>query len=145
MQVDIRLDMGAEMPSYQTPGSAGVDLVANMEDAEEILPGSRIVVPTGVYLDMKNKSLMAFLTSRSGLYRKHGIRVGQGVGTIDSDYQGEVCVMLYNDSVLDYTVKPGERIAQLVFVPIVQVSFNEVLSFNQVTERGIGGFGSTGT
>jgi dUTP pyrophosphatase len=129
-----------EVPTYVTPGSAGCDLVANEEIV--ISPGKWTAVGTGLYLEIP-KGYVAQVCPRSGLAFKHGISVLNAPGIIDSDYRGEVKVILVNHDSLRYTVKKGDRIAQLVFLPVVQVRLKRVENFSE-TERGTGGFGSTG-
>lgn len=131
-------------PTYATDGSAALDLRACIENSMTIQPGSRAVVKTGLAINMMDPSLVAIVASRSGLSLKHGIRVAQGIGVIDADYHGEIAVILANDGVDAYVVQPGERIAQLMFQPVVQVKLRYVESFSTETERGEGGFGSTG-
>jgi dUTP pyrophosphatase len=109
-----------------------------------IPPGGRLLVETGIALNMMDPGLVAIVASRSGLSLKHGVRVAQGIGVIDSDYHGEICVILANDSDEPYHVEPGDRIAQLMFQPVVQVMLHFTDEFSIQTERGAGGFGSTG-
>jgi dUTP pyrophosphatase len=101
-------------------------------------------VPTGLALDMRDPGLVAVVASRSGLSLKHGIRVAQGIGVIDADYHGEIRVLLTNDGTAPYDIQPGERIAQLLFQPVIQVGLHLVQQFDTLTQRGEGGFGSTG-
>ncbi len=132
------------LPGYATDGSAAMDLRACIAQPVRIGPGERLLVKTGLAINMMDPGLVAIVASRSGLSLKHGIRVAQGIGVIDADYHGEIGVILANDSVEAYTVQPGERIAQLMFQPVVQVSLSVVEKFSTETQRGIGGFGSTG-
>ncbi|MGB6009223.1 dUTP diphosphatase [Castellaniella sp.] len=132
------------LPDYATSGSAAMDLRACVAAALPLAPGERILVPTGLALNMMDPGLVAIVASRSGLSLKHGIRVAQGIGVIDADYHGEIKVLLTNDSEQAYMIQPGERIAQLMFQPVVQVSLHLVDAFSTETERGAGGFGSTG-
>lgn len=132
------------IPAYKTEGSAGLDLVACIEAPMIIEPGKNKLIGTGLAINIQDPGLVAVVASRSGLCLNHQIRVGQGLGIIDSDYHGEIGVILHNDGSDDYTVQPGERIAQLLFMPVVQVAFKLVPDFTTVTERGGGGFGSTG-
>jgi dUTP pyrophosphatase len=132
-------------PSYATVGSAGLDLYACIPKPITLKPNRVITVGSGISININNPLLVGILASRSGLYKKHGIRIGQGIGVIDSDYQGEIGVMLHNDSSEDYVITPGDRIAQLMFVPVFQASLVEVDEFSVQTERADGGFGSTGT
>ena len=131
-------------PAYATDGSAAMDLRACIEAALVIAPGERRLVGTGLAINMLDPGLVAIVASRSGLSLKHGIRVAQGVGVIDADYHGEIGVILANDGQAPFTVEPGDRIAQLLFQPVVQVDLHFVADFSSRTERGTGGFGSTG-
>jgi dUTP pyrophosphatase len=132
------------MPSYATDGSAAMDLRACIAQPVTIEPKKRLLVNTGLAINMMDPGLAAIVASRSGLSLKHGIRVAQGIGLIDADYHGEIGVILANDGEEPYVVQPGDRIAQLIFQPVVQVSLNFVEEFSTETERGAGGFGSTG-
>ncbi|GFN36462.1 dUTP diphosphatase [Tepidimicrobium xylanilyticum] len=130
------------LPSYKTKGSAGMDLYANLDESITIKPMERVLVPTGLYISIPN-GYEAQIRARSGLALKHGITLANGIGTIDSDYRGEIGVILLNLSKEDYTINRGDRIAQLVIVKYERVEFEEVLSLDS-TERGEGGFGHTG-
>ncbi|MDD3380029.1 MAG: dUTP diphosphatase [Rugosibacter sp.] len=132
------------LPSYATPGSAGVDLRACIDVAMKIHPGETMLVPAGIAVHIADPGLAAVILPRSGLGHKHGIVLGNLVGLIDSDYQGELFVSTWNRGHETFTINPMDRLAQLVFVPVVQVSFNLVEAFDE-SERGQGGFGSTGT
>lgn len=132
------------LPKYATPGAAAMDLVACIESPVELCAGKHVLIGTGIAINLQDPSLAAMVASRSGLALKHQVRVSQGLGVIDSDYHGEIKVILQNDGDSTYTIQPGERIAQLVFMPVVQVMLNEVDNFSTVTERGEGGFGHTG-
>ena len=132
------------IPSYKTEGSAGLDLVACIEEDVVIPPGGTVFFGSGLAININDPDLVALVAGRSGLYFNHKIRVGNGIGVIDSDYHGEIGILLHNDGFVDYTVQPGERIAQLLFMPVKQVTLNLVLEFSTVTERGTGGFGHTG-
>lgn len=132
------------LPSYATDGSAALDLRACLESSIELAPGARVLVKTGIAINMMDPGLVAIVASRSGLSLKHGIRVAQGIGVIDADYHGEIGVILANDSGEVFTIEPGERVAQLMFQPVVQVALHQVEAFSTETERGEGGFGSTG-
>lgn len=132
------------MPAYKTPGSAGVDLVACIEESIVIPGGKNILIGSGLAVNIQDPGLVAVVASRSGLCLNNQIRVGQGLGIIDSDYHGEIGVILHNDGLTDYIVQPGERIAQLLFMPVVQVAFKRVENFTTMTDRGEGGFGHTG-
>lgn len=141
--LDSRLGNEIPMPSYATEGSAGIDLRACL-DADVILqPGETTLIPTGIALHINDHQLAAVLLPRSGLGHKHGIVLGNLVGLIDSDYQGQVFVSCWNRGQQAFIVKVAERIAQMVFVPVVQADFEVVTEFQQ-TERGAGGFGHTG-
>jgi dUTP pyrophosphatase len=130
-------------PKYATPGSAGIDLRACTDSTQEIVPGQCELVPTGIALHIADPGLAALVLPRSGLGHKHGIVLGNLVGLIDSDYQGQIFVSVWNRGNTKFTLQPMDRIAQLVIVPVLQVEFNEVDSF-EVSARGAGGFGSTG-
>lgn len=131
------------LPRYATDGSAGLDLCACLESPVTLKPGDTTLIETGIAIHIKDAGLAGTILPRSGLGHKHGIVLGNLVGLIDSDYQGPLKVSLWNRGSADYTIEPGDRIAQLVIVPVVQASFNVVNEFEQ-TERGDGGFGSTG-
>ena len=135
--------MAESLPQYATPGSAGLDLRACLEEPLAVAPGQAVLIPTGLSIYIGNPSLCAMLLPRSGLGHKHGLVLGNLVGLIDSDYQGPLMVSCWNRSTQTYTVAPMERIAQMVIVPVVQASFQRVESFDQ-SQRGQGGFGSTG-
>ena len=132
------------MPSYATAGSAGLDLRACLESPLTLQPGAWQLVPTGLAMHLKDPSFAALILPRSGLGHKHGIVLGNLVGLIDSDYQGQLMVSAWNRSGQAFTIEPMERIAQLVIVPVVQASFNLVEAF-EASQRGEGGYGSTGT
>lgn len=132
-----------QMPAYATSGAAGLDLRACIEQAMTLEPGRTELIPTGIAMHLVDPGLAAMVLPRSGLGHKHGIVLGNLVGLIDSDYQGQVFVSLWNRGSVPFTLAPMERIAQLVVVPVVQVAFDVVDSFEQ-SERGAGGFGSTG-
>ena len=130
-------------PSYATAGSAGLDLRACIEHAIELKPGQTELVPSGMAIHLDDPGLAAIVLPRSGLGHKHGIVLGNLVGLIDSDYQGQVLVSIWNRGSAPFTLNPMERIAQLVIVPVLQVGFNLVEEFTK-SARGAGGFGSTG-
>ncbi len=132
------------LPSYATEGSAGVDLRACLDGSLELGPGDTTLIPTGIALYLQDPNLAATILPRSGLGHKHGIVLGNLVGLIDSDYQGEMMVSCWNRGANSFVIEPGERIAQLVVLPVVQVEFSLVDSF-QSSARGVDGFGSTGT
>lgn len=132
------------LPSYSTPGSAGLDLRACLDEATVIAPGETILVPTGISIHIKNPGYAAMILPRSGMGHKNGIVLGNLVGLIDSDYQGPLMVSTWNRGQKPFTLEPLERLAQLVFVPVAQAKFKLVDTFEEVTERAAGGFGSTG-
>ncbi len=131
------------LPEYATTGSAGMDLRACLETSLTVAAGETVLIPTGIAIYMRDPRMAAMILPRSGLGHKHGIVLGNLVGLIDSDYQGEIKISCWNRSAEAYTIAPGERIAQLVFIPTLQASFNLVSDFKS-TERGEGGFGHTG-
>jgi len=131
------------MPAYATPGSAALDLRACIDHPVELKPGQTELVPTGMAIHLVDTGIAAMVLPRSGLGHKHGIVLGNLVGLIDSDYQGQIFVSVWNRGSGTFTLNPLERIAQLVIVPVVQVHFNRVDAFEQ-SARGAGGFGSTG-
>jgi dUTP pyrophosphatase len=131
------------LPAYATSGSAGLDLRAATEADMVIQPGETVLVPTGMAIHLADPGLAAMILPRSGLGHKHGIVLGNLTGLIDSDYQGQLFVSVWNRGNMPFTLAPMERIAQMIIVPVVQVGFNIVDSFID-TERGSGGFGSTG-
>ena len=141
--LDDRLGTEFPLPDYATDGSAGVDLRACIDDAVTVEPGETALIPTGMAIHIGDPSLAAVLLPRSGLGHKYGIVLGNLVGLIDSDYQGQVYVSCWNRSEDEYTVQPGERIAQMVFVPVVRADFEIVGDFTP-SQRGEGGFGSSG-
>lgn len=143
--LDKRLGNEIEFPKYGTDGSAGLDLKACIEADMEIKPGETKLIPTGMAVHLNDSSIAAMLLPRSGLGHKHGIVLGNLVGLIDSDYQGPLMVSVWNRSDKAYTVEVGERIAQMVIVPVLQPLFVGVNEFGESTVRGEGGFGSTGT
>jgi len=141
--LDPRLGQEIPLPEHATDGSAGMDLRACVEDATIIHPGETLLIPTGFAMHISDPHMAAVILPRSGLGHKHGIVLGNLVGLIDSDYQGQVYVSCWNRSDRDFEVKPGMRIAQLVFVPVVMADFEVVESFEE-SDRGAGGFGHTG-
>lgn len=130
-------------PAYATPGSAGLDLRACIDARKVLKPGQTILVPSGIAIHLADPGLAAMVLPRSGLGHKHGIVLGNLVGLIDSDYQGQIFVSLWNRGDTEFVLEPMERIAQLVVVPVVQVALRRVDAFD-ASERGEGGFGSTG-
>ncbi|MBV60796.1 MAG: dUTP diphosphatase [Nevskiales bacterium] len=141
--LDPRIGKEFPLPTYATEGSAGLDLRACVDAPLTIEPGQAELIPTGLSIYLADPSLAAMILPRSGLGHKHGLVLGNLVGLIDSDYQGPLMVSCWNRGQAAYTIEPGERIAQLVIVPVVQVRFNAVESF-EATDRGEGGFGSSG-
>jgi len=142
--LDKRLGNDIPLPHYGTQGSAGLDLRACLEDTLVLNPGETKLIPTGMSIYIEDNGLAAMILPRSGLGHKHGIVLGNLVGLIDSDYQGELMVSCWNRGDKPFTMEIGERIAQLIIVPVVQAEFDLVQDFEE-TDRGAGGFGSTGT
>ena len=142
--LDSRIGNEYPLPAYATEGSAGLDLRACIDAPLELPPGKAELLPTGLAIWVEDPALAAVILPRSGLGHKHGIVLGNLVGLIDSDYQGQLMVSCWNRGTSAYTVQPGERIAQLVLVPVVQVELEVVEDFT-ATARGAGGFGSSGT
>ena len=146
MKLDIKIldaRMRDYLPAYATSGSAGLDLRACLEEAITLEPGQTTLVPTGLAIHIEDPGYAALILPRSGLGHKHGIVLGNLVGLIDSDYQGQLMISTWNRGATAFTLNPLERLAQLVIVPVVQATFNIVDDFAQ-SERGAGGFGSTG-
>ncbi|OON38418.1 deoxyuridine 5'-triphosphate nucleotidohydrolase [Izhakiella australiensis] len=141
--LDPRVGSAFPLPAYATSGSAGLDLRACLDTPVELAPGQTTLVPTGLAIHIGDPQLAAVILPRSGLGHKHGIVLGNLVGLIDSDYQGQLMVSVWNRGQDTFTIEPGERIAQLVFVPVVQAEFNIVESFD-ASLRGEGGFGHSG-
>ena len=144
--IDIKIldsRMGEHLPSYATSGSAGLDLRACIDEPIAILPGETKLVPTGLAIHIADPGYAALILPRSGLGHKHGIVLGNLVGLIDSDYQGQLMVSTWNRGTEEFILNPMERLAQLVIVPVLQVGFNVVDEFEE-SDRGAGGFGSTG-
>ncbi len=141
--LDDRLGSTWPLPAYATEGSAGLDLRALLEARHELQPGETLLIPTGLAIHIDDPGLAAVILPRSGLGHKHGIVLGNLVGLIDSDYQGQLMVSCWNRGTQAFTLEPGERIAQLVIVPVVQVALEVVSSFED-SARGSGGFGHTG-
>ena len=147
MDLDVKIldeRMRSQLPQYATPGSAGLDLRACLDAPLTLAPNAWQLVPTGIAIHLRDPGYAAVLLPRSGLGHKHGIVLGNLVGLIDSDYQGQLMVSCWNRSDVAFTIEPMERIAQMVIVPVVQARFNVVDEFGDVTERGAGGYGSTG-
>ena len=146
MKIDIKIidaRMAEQLPFYATPGSAGLDLRACLQEPLTLPPNAWQLVPTGIAIYLKDPNFAAIILPRSGLGHKHGIVLGNLVGLIDSDYQGQLMVSAWNRSDKSFTIEPMERIAQLVVVPVVQAQFNVVTEF-PTSQRGEGGYGSTG-
>lgn len=141
--LDPRVGTEFPLPAYATEGSAGLDLRAVIDAAIELAPGQTTLIPTGLAIYIQDPNLCATILPRSGLGHKHGIVLGNLVGLIDSDYQGQLMVSVWNRGNDSFTIAPGERIAQLVLLPVVQAQFEVVEAF-QATERGEGGFGHSG-
>jgi dUTP pyrophosphatase len=142
--LDSRLGESIELPHYATGGSAGLDMRACIDEPLTVDSGETVLIPTGLAIHIGDASLAAVLLPRSGLGHKHGLVLGNLTGLIDSDYQGQVFISCWNRSSVSYEVKPGERIAQMVFVPVEQVKFSVVDEFDD-SDRGSGGFGHSGT
>ncbi len=136
--------MADQLPAYGTPGSAGLDLRACVDAPLVLQPGQAQLIPTGLSLHLGDPGLAAMILPRSGLGHKHGIVMGNLVGLIDSDYQGPLMVSCWNRGQEAFTIQPLDRIAQLIIVPVVQAEFRLVSDFGAATQRGEGGFGSTG-
>ena len=142
--LDPRVGDSIPLPYYATEGSAGLDMRACIDEALTVNPGETILVPTGLAIHVADPALAAVLLPRSGLGHKHGLVLGNLTGLIDSDYQGQVFISCWNRGSNAYEVQPGERIAQMVFVPVEQVEFKVVEEFD-TSDRGAGGFGHSGT
>ncbi|MRT05201.1 dUTP diphosphatase [Ewingella americana] len=141
--LDPRIGSTFPLPAYATPGSAGLDLRACLDAAVELKPGETTLLPTGLAIHIGDANLAAVILPRSGLGHKHGVVLGNLVGLIDSDYQGQLMISVWNRGQTTFIVEPGERVAQMVFVPVVQAEFNLVEDFES-SERGAGGFGHSG-
>jgi dUTP pyrophosphatase len=147
MKVDLKIldeRIRAHLPAYATPGSAGLDLRACLDAPITIGPNEWQLVSTGMAIHLVDPAFAALILPRSGLGHKHGIVLGNLVGLIDSDYQGPLMVSAWNRSTVPFVLNPMERLAQLVIVPVVQAQFNVVEDFDAVSQRGTGGYGSTG-
>ncbi len=147
MKIDVKIvdaRMADQLPAYATPGSAGLDLRACLDAPVTLQPNAWQLIPTGIAIHLDDANFAALILPRSGLGHKHGIVLGNLVGLIDSDYQGQLMVSAWNRSPTAFTIEPMERIAQLVIVPVVQAQFNVVGDFAAASERGAGGYGSTG-
>lgn len=147
MHIDVKIInplIKDQLPHYATAGSAGLDLRACISDKIVLEPGQTVLIPTGLAIHLADANYAAIILPRSGLGHKHGVVLGNLVGLIDSDYQGELMVSTWNRGNTAFTIEPFERIAQMVIVPVVQAQFNLVADFD-ASDRGVGGFGSTGT
>jgi dUTP pyrophosphatase len=147
MHVDLKIldpRIGGQLPHYATPGSAGLDLRACMDGPVSLNPGETQLIPTGLAIHLADPGYAAMILPRSGLGHKHGVVLGNLVGLIDSDYQGQLMVSVWNRGQEAFTIQPLERIAQMVIVPVVQAKFRLVQDFG-ASDRGEGGFGSTGS
>ena len=142
-KLDNFVNANIPLPEYKTDGSAGMDVRACIKEKIVVKQGSTVMIPLGFAMHIEDKNIAAIIIPRSGLGSKNGIVLGNLVGLIDSDYQGELMVPLWNRSNKDFYIKPGDRIAQMVFIPLVLAEFEIVNSFEQ-SERGIKGFGSSG-
>lgn len=145
LNVNLKLSRGMSAPEYATPGSAAVDLRAALEEDEvvTIAPGARALIPTGLSISPESSEYVAVIAARSGLGIKKGISLSNGIGVIDSDYRGEICVGLINHGEEPFEVRRGDRIAQMMFMPVATAAFTVVETLDE-TARGAGGFGSTG-
>jgi dUTP pyrophosphatase len=141
--LDSRIGDSIPLPHYATDGSAGLDMRACIDESLKVTAGETVLIPTGLAIHIGDSSLAAVLLPRSGLGHKHGLVLGNLTGLIDSDYQGQVFISCWNRSRKDYEIRPGERIAQMVFVPVEQVEFKVVEEFGE-SLRGEGGFGHSG-
>ena len=141
--LDPRIGDSIDLPEYATDGSAGMDLRAALDETTKIKPGETLLIPTGISIYVEDPNMAAIILPRSGLGHKHGIVLGNLVGLIDSDYQGQLFVSCWNRSDKSFSIEVGDRIAQLVIVPVIQTSFEVVDEFVS-TERGAGGFGHSG-
>jgi dUTP pyrophosphatase len=133
------------LPAYATTGAAAMDLRACLETPTTVQPGETTLIPSGIAISIHDPGLVALLVPRSGLGIKHGIVLANTVGVIDSDYQGEIGIGIVNRGAAPYTIEPGERICQMMFVPVMQATLHIVEEFSQESVRGAGGFGSTGS
>ena len=141
--LDSKIGSSIPLPHIATDGSAGMDMRACIDEEVKVTPGETVLIPTGIAIYIADNKLAAVLLPRSGLGHKHGLVLGNLTGLIDSDYQGQIFISCWNRSSTSYSINPGDRIAQMVFVPVEQVEFDIVQEFNQ-TDRGEGGFGHSG-
>lgn len=147
MQIEVKIldaRLKDQLPAYATPGSAGLDLRAALTEPVTLAPGDTVLIPTGIAIHIADPGYAAMILPRSGLGHKHGVVLGNLVGLIDSDYQGQLMVSTWNRGRAEFVLNPMERLAQLVIVPVVQANFTVVSEF-ETSQRGAGGFGSTGT
>ena len=142
--LDHRIGSEFKFPEYETDGAAGIDLCACLDSTMTIEPGESVLINTGLAIYIKDPNICATIIPRSGMGHKYGIVLGNLIGLIDSDYQGPLMVSCWNRGTSPFTLQPGDRIAQLVFLPVIRPSFKLVESFSESTERAEGGFGSTG-
>jgi dUTP pyrophosphatase len=142
--LDPRIGKEFPLPNYATPGSAGLDLCACLDQSIELTPGETQLIPAGLAVHIADKQMAAIILPRSGLGHKHGIVLGNLTGLIDADYQGPLMISCWNRSQTTYTIHPGERIAQLVIVPVLHAEFEIVTDFSEQSSRGEGGFGNSG-
>jgi dUTP pyrophosphatase len=142
-KVSEKIGSAISFPRYATEGSAGLDLPACLDEPLKVRPGATVKIPTGIAIEIPHRHMAGLIFPRSGLATKHGISLANSVGVVDSDYKGEIIVAIFNQGNRDYVIKPGDRVAQLVFVPVFQVKLEET-EVLESTARGAGGFGSTG-
>ncbi|OPX86236.1 MAG: Deoxyuridine 5'-triphosphate nucleotidohydrolase [Pelotomaculum sp. PtaB.Bin104] len=142
-KISEKIGASIPLPSYSTPGSAGVDLPACIDEPLVVAPGQRASIPTGMAIEVPDRHIVGLIFPRSGLASRHGITLANAVGVVDSDYKGEILVAVHNQGSQSYAISPGERIAQLVFMPVFEAIFEEAAELAE-TGRGAGGFGSTG-
>jgi len=142
--IDPRIGKEFPLPDYATKGSAGLDLRACLNEPTQLMPNQSTLIPSGIAIHINDPTVAATILPRSGLGHKHGIVLGNLVGLIDSDYQGEIMISCWNRSEDCFTIQPGDRIAQMVIVPVIQANFEVVSEFRE-SERGESGFGSTGS
>lgn len=135
---------GIPLPQYATEGSAAMDLRACLDEAVIVPPGKTVTIPSGIAINIKDTGIVAILAPRSGLGIKHGLVLANTIGVIDSDYQGEILVGIRNQGEEPYSIQPGERICQMLFMPVLQVCLQVVEQFSGESKRGVGGFGHTG-
>lgn len=141
--LDSRIGQDFPLPTYATPGSAGLDLCACLDGAVKLIPGETMLLPTGLAIHITDANLAAVILPRSGLGHKYGVVLGNLVGLIDSDYQGQLMISIWNRGQAPFIIEPGDRIAQMVFMPVVQAEFNLVEEFDG-SKRGTGSFGHSG-